>query len=338
MMRTLLQNAVVALMLLCIAGKANAQDPQFTQFYASHMYLNPALTGYTFDGKLSTSYRAQWPGAYSPGFTNYFVAYDQDVAAINSGIGMMVMRDKAGTGNLTHTSYMGMYSYLLSLNEDHHLRFGMQAGYVSASIDYTALLFGDQLLRDGLPATVESFPADRIGYLDFGSGVLLYSKRYWAGMAVHHLNSPRISWRDLESRMPLKYSAHAGINFPITKGRDKEVIEKIQVAANYRGQAQYDQLDIGMYYFKKPLVVGLWYRGLPLAKAYAPGYGNSDAIALLLGVQAGKLRAGYSYDLSVSKLSTRSGGAHELTLSYEIHTNQRKPYRRGSSSIPCPEF
>ena len=330
--------AGMGLLMLCMALKGRAQDPQYTQFYAAHMYLNPALTGYTFDGKLSTNYRIQWPGVYAPGYNSYFIAYDQDIARLNSGIGFMVNRDRAGSGNLTHTSYSGLYSYLLPLSEKHFFRFGVQAGYVNASIDYSLLVFGDQLLREGTPSTIETFSGDRIGYLDMGTGALFYSERYWVGMSVHHINNPQISWRNVESRLPLKYSGHAGLNFPLSKGKDKEVIEKIQFAANYRAQALYDQLDFGMYYFKKPIVVGLWYRGLPIAKAYRPGYANNDAMAMLLGFQTGKLRIGYSYDLSISRITPRSGGAHELALSIEINTHQSKAKPKWASAIPCPEF
>ena len=42
-----------------------AQDPHFSQFYASPLTLNPALTG-KFDGtfRLAANYRNQWPGIY----------------------------------------------------------------------------------------------------------------------------------------------------------------------------------------------------------------------------------------------------------------------------------
>ncbi|HEY8690580.1 MAG TPA: type IX secretion system membrane protein PorP/SprF, partial [Chitinophagaceae bacterium] len=41
---------------------ANAQDPHFSQFFASPLTLNPALTG-KFDGTLRVAgnYRNQWP-------------------------------------------------------------------------------------------------------------------------------------------------------------------------------------------------------------------------------------------------------------------------------------
>ena len=45
-----------------LLGSANAQDPHFSQFFASPLTLNPALTG-KFDGTLRVAgnYRNQWP-------------------------------------------------------------------------------------------------------------------------------------------------------------------------------------------------------------------------------------------------------------------------------------
>ena len=47
---------------VALAGALNAQDPNFSQFFASPLSLNPALTG-KFDGsfRVAGNYRNQWP-------------------------------------------------------------------------------------------------------------------------------------------------------------------------------------------------------------------------------------------------------------------------------------
>jgi hypothetical protein len=49
----------------------SAQDPNFSQFFASPLTLNPALTG-KFDGvyRVAGNYRNQWPTIYNA-FTTY---------------------------------------------------------------------------------------------------------------------------------------------------------------------------------------------------------------------------------------------------------------------------
>ncbi|MGL5892099.1 MAG: type IX secretion system membrane protein PorP/SprF, partial [Bacteroidia bacterium] len=39
-----------------------AQDPEFSQFYANSLYLNPALSGAKICPSIQTNYRQQWPG------------------------------------------------------------------------------------------------------------------------------------------------------------------------------------------------------------------------------------------------------------------------------------
>lgn len=48
-----------------------------------------------------------------------------------------------------------------------------------------------------------------------------------------------------------------------------------------------------------------------------------------------QLRFMYSYDVTISKLSMRSGGAHEISLIYEW---PKKPKSRKPRIIPCPKF
>ena len=80
----------------------------------------------------------------------------------------------------------------------------------------------------------------------------------------------------------------------------------------------------------------MWYRGLPGFKSYLPGYANNDAMAFLVGMQAPKLNIGYSYDITISKLTNLTKGAHEITLSFQICAIKQKPTKR--LTVSCPKF
>lgn len=48
-----------------------------------------------------------------------------------------------------------------------------------------------------------------------------------------------------------------------------------------------------------------------------------------------QLRLVYSYDVTVSKLTMKSGGAHEISVIYEWpRTGKNRKYR----AVPCPKF
>ena len=52
---------LLAICTLLAAPEVNGQDPQFSQFYAAPLYLNPAFAGSTNQGRAGTNYRNQWP-------------------------------------------------------------------------------------------------------------------------------------------------------------------------------------------------------------------------------------------------------------------------------------
>lgn len=110
--------------LLLISFFANAQDPHFSQFFASPLTLNPALTG-KFDGTLRVSgnYRNQWP-AFNNVYTTSTLSVDFPILKSRLpdydtwGVGILALTDKAGGGVLTN-NYIGVStSYHKALDEN----------------------------------------------------------------------------------------------------------------------------------------------------------------------------------------------------------------------------
>src|ERR1700740_3004548 len=103
--------------LLTFCEASYAQDPQFTQFYAAPLYLNPAFTGANVCSRVSTSYRNQWPSI--PGaFVTYCASIDQSVPNFNSGVGLLFTNDKAGSGSLRSSSLSLLYAYEMQLSKE----------------------------------------------------------------------------------------------------------------------------------------------------------------------------------------------------------------------------
>src|ERR1035441_5764055 len=87
-----------------------AQDPEFSQFYAAPLYLNPAFAGSVRCPRITLNYRDQWPAM--PGtFVTYAVSYDQYVSSLNGGIGLLVWNDNAGSGTMKTENISGIYAY-----------------------------------------------------------------------------------------------------------------------------------------------------------------------------------------------------------------------------------
>lgn len=324
---------------------ASAQDIQFTQFYAAPLYLNPAFAGSTMDTRLLSNNRVQWTGlGIAKSYNTYAFSADHFIPQYKSGVGLLATYSSAGTGRLRSVDISMQYTYHIDINTRWKLRPGLQATFVSRNIDFNRLLFGDQIYKDGIaPNTQDQFYNPSVNFFDFSSGFLLYNRNLWIGAAAHHMNTPNQSLTGEKSNLPLKYGIHGGYKIYVTSrslikrsyGRQPE--SSISPAFSYKAQGNFDQLDVGLYFYFEPLILGAFYRGIPVFKKLERGYGNNDALAVLVGVRVGGFSFGYSYDITVSKLAVyNSGGSHEISLCYIMNTNKDK--RRPERRLPCPDF
>jgi len=316
------------------SSSLKAQDPQFSQFYSSSMYLNPAFTGNTTGNRLSTIYRNQWsaiPGA----FVSYAVSYDHNFDHLNSGVGLMVVHDKVGSGGLRYNSIGGLYSYAVKLSETVNARGGIKLASVFRNYDPSQLVFADQIIREDATSSIEKNMDQGVSYLDINVGGLVYTANFWGGISLDHINEPNQSLIQENTRLPLKYSLHGGYKFLIEG--DLRTIDNtsVTITANYKAQLKWDQVDIGFYYKKSEVVVGFWYRGIPGLKTYK-GNANNDALIFLIGLDLKQMNFGYSYDVTFSKISGDTGGSHEISLTYKWHRKKRK--RRRRLFVSCPKF
>ena len=97
-----------------IANSCYAQDPQFSQFYANSMYLNPALTGNTAQLRMASTYRNQWP-SIPKGYVSYTAAIDYNFEKARSGVGFLATHDKAGNQGLKFTNLALLYLSLIHI-------------------------------------------------------------------------------------------------------------------------------------------------------------------------------------------------------------------------------
>jgi type IX secretion system PorP/SprF family membrane protein len=325
----------LGLISLICSSSAIGQDMHFTQFYAAKNYLNPAFTGIHGCTRIASTYRDQWPSI--PGrFVSAIFAVDHNLQMYNSSVGLLLSNDIAGSNSLRSTGVNLQYAYELAINEGLKVRAGLQGGFNTRSIDYSTMLFGSQIGDVGTPNTNYNTPA--VAYADFAAGGVIYSELFWAGFSTHHINQPDESFLRETSRMPVKYSIHGGARLPLDGVESKRKVSKqlLYPAFNYRAQGKFDQLDLGLYYEHSGIVLGSWYRGIPLLKAYEPGYRNHDAIAMIVGYSIDMFNIGYSYDFTVSKLAFSSGGAHEISCNYTICKPKKKKAR--IINVPCPRF
>ena len=322
-----------------------SQVIQFSQYYSSPTILGPSFAGLHYETKAVMNYRNQWPGISNSFITSAF-AIDHYFENRKSGVGLSVLRDQAGAGNLSLTDIGVSYSYNLKATKKINVRPGVGFKYSSRGLDFQELTFGDQLknIDNPAPSTTEIPPEDGIGYIDAVASFLVYSKNYWGGVTVDHLFQPNQTFfgaeLGVEARVNMLIQAYGGYKIYLRdpKRRSKRKDESLTFSFLYKMQGQFKQLDLGAYWQKKEFLAGLWYRGIPVLSNPEEGYRNNDAVILMVGYEFYSLKLGYSYDITVNSLMKASAGSHEISLIYNFKLGKRTGMKKKHVPIPCPGF
>jgi len=299
---------------------------EFSQFYASRVYLNPAFSGLTGDNSFTTTYRNQWPGIQNA-YDSYYVAYERKMKQHNAGLSAYFISDIAGDGNLKRQAFNLVYAKQFQFSRDIFASFGLKFGYNINSINWNNLTWGDMI--DARQGVVYSSNQPRGNnndqYFDAGTGLLVYSKNWYGGVALEHINRPEYGLLQLydDSKLPIRYKAHFGANFKTTYLPNAPAFT-ISPQIIYTRQATNQQFVVGTYVIFNKFSLGVWNR-------------VKESFIFSAGMEHEQFRFGYSFDLGTQNLMAYSGGAHELSLTYifDFHNKEKvKKFR----VIECPSF
>jgi len=339
-----MKKVYISIILFLIAAVVKAQDPQFTQFYNAPLYLNPGFTGITPQQRIVANHRLQWP-TLPKAFSTYAVSYELFLGEINSGMGLMATTDKMGSAGWRTTTVSLLYSYKLRISDRWVVSPGIIFGYGQQNLSSSDLTLGDQLENGVGTNDPDVRKLGSEGFFDIGSGLVMYNKQFWFGLAAYHMNKPNKSVLGGEDRLPMKLNVHAGFKIPLYNGpRTLDKISYLTPAVIYRTQGPFQQIDAGLQYHIDPVAIGVWYRGIPVPRGFKLLDSEDkgvlqDALSFILSLQFNSFQVGYSYDFTISDLDTSTGGAHEISIIYEFVT---KPFRRGVKKkyklLQCPSF
>ncbi len=330
-----MQRFFIGMLAMWVSFAGWAQDPHFSQFYANPLYHNPAFTGTGRAGgpRVILNYRNQW-ARLRPGYLTYSVSYDQYFDKIGGGLGMQLLYDKAGDANVTLAQASFSYSYYLRLNQELGLLMGVKASVFQRSIDYSKLIFGDQIhpVYGVIYETQENLPCrcvDNSGIRpDFDAGLLLYSTKYYLGLSVSHITQPPFSFLgNPNSILPRRFTLNGGGIISL----DREKVAKRYLSPNLvvHMQDRFLQVLAGLYYVQNFHTVGAWYRQTNP---------NGDAVIFQLGLRKEPVSIGYSYDVTLSDARLAVHGAHEASIIIDLPHKRRAPKKKGWKDIPCPSL
>ena len=260
-------------------------------------------------------YRQQWvnfPGAPKTGL----VSFDMPIGQLPIAFGLNVMTDQIGFSKTLFAR--------LALAYNRHIG----AGVLGIGVDFGILqqqFNGDWVTPDGnnvhdghIPDYQSSGLAANPGLnkltYDVGFGVFYsIANKMYVGISSTHLAAQDIKATDsIKYSLARHYYIVGGYTFNFGEGGKHGINPNVKV----KSDAASTQLDLNLtYIFDRSLSVGISYR-------------MQDAIAPMVGYRFNKgslngLRAGYSYDLTMSKIKGYSSGTHEISLGYCF--NVKKP-------------
>ena len=313
---------------LFLKMESRAQDPRFSQFFASPLSLNPALTA-NFDGpfRLATNFRQQWRAMGSPfttaGFSFEHGLFRQTIPEYDrSGIGVMLMQDQAPGVGLKSTFASLSFAYHKALDEYQRFGIGFQGTYGNRSVNPALLTYHNQFDVDRFNT---SLPSGEQGMQQLPSTIglnagMLYqyedeNSRFYGGASLYHLNRPRQTMLyDSLNRMPARVTVHAGGT--ILTGS----LLRISAHAIWQSQAKASEFSIGGavgYDIGEThtFYAGTWYR-------------YKESIYPYLSYVAGPIQFALSYDFAVSTLRGKAPRYSSLELSFVLNRPDNSFQRR----------
>lgn len=206
------------LLLILVHFKVNAQDRHFSQFHASPLQLNPALTGMingTF--RVNMNYRNQWNKVIGNNFQTIAVSGDMNIKSpIKSqgkdlvGLGLSIFSDKVAGYDLNHTELAATGAYHKSTGAGQFLSLGLKMGLSQRSLNYENLRFEDQYVEGQgyTNTTLENLPENNLSMMELALGLqyTLSGARDQGlniGLSLHHITSPDFSFFNLNPPDPI---------------------------------------------------------------------------------------------------------------------------------------
>lgn len=332
--------------LMCGTTALQAQDVHFSQFYASPLTLNPALTG-SFNGfyRISGIYRNQWPGLTSnnPSFSTPSVSLDfsllkEKIKNGALGVGVVFINDMQNGKTFNQNQILGSLAYNMGFGSRglFQLGIGFQGGVSMTRMDFSKYEFGasyDANMNYDANLNPESYNTGTRMKGVFNTGIFVKSE-FAKGMRLHvgySFNNATNFKQDFLNnntdtyRLPFRHTLHGGFEFDI---KDKGVLIP---GVMFQRQAKSMQTNFGLtggiHLVKDPakratLFLGLWNR--MNARNYT--------IIPKVGFEVRGFKAGFSYDVHLAQQygdHNNIGGTlpqgFELSLSYVGKLFSAKP-------------
>lgn len=307
-----MRSGIVILLLFLIPEVLLAQDPAFSQFFSNPLYLNPAFTGTTELPRTVLNYRNQWPQKGAT-YETFSLSFDRISKRLNTGFGFLIYRDSELSDVIRSTSAAFSYSYHIKFSQASFMTLALQSGMVLKQFNAQPLIFPseiDQLTGEITGSSPIDLNDESRLFPDFAVGAIGQTNDFYYGLSIHHLTQPNqsITEGDQKGKLPMKVTLNAGARS--RRLHHGLLSREFTISPNilFQQQGSFKQLNLGIYMIEQTFLFGCWFRNNIDIRP--------DAIILLAGFAIERFQLGYSFDITLSKLSNYSYGSHEISLTF----------------------
>lgn len=347
------------------ATTSRSQDPNFSQFFNTPIYYNPAYTGLNTGLRARFTYRDQYANL-PVDFRSYYFSADLGDRNLpgSGGLGLQIASNNEGLGFIKDLSVALTVGVRVPLSSIMVAQFGIKAAFVQRYLNWNDFVFTDQFSEkygNIYPSTFQTPDINTRTVPDFGAGGLIQfanenqSLTGTAGVAVDHLFQPDVSFLST-SKSPLPRKWVIQTDFIITTGSNYSTNYntairgagdplRINPGLLYQNQNGVNTIQFGLNLLKFNVYLGGWYKN-----SMKPN--SASALSLLAGyryffAEDMSIKFMYSYDMQIAGTLQGAGGTHEISLVLEFGKLQifgrsggytPKAASRNYSPIECSSF
>jgi type IX secretion system PorP/SprF family membrane protein len=333
------------LLFLSIVGivpKGVSQDMNYSQYFSTPIFYNPAFTGINTGVRARFLYRNQWP-SLPVSFKSYYFSADLGDRSLPGagGLGIMINQDTPGAGLINNFGAALTIGVRIPITSYMIMQMGVKAGIMQRRVNWDDLVFTENLDAKYGNIYVSSFQSDgpnKRVVPDFAVGGVLQfitpagNINGNIGLAVDHLFKPDVSFlSNATAPYPRKWVAQFDVvistgpasSSMMSRGVDEPL--KVNIGGIYQNQANLNSLQLGLNMLKYNIYVGGWFKSTIMGGTINNNQTTeiNNSIALVAGYKYNfyedmNIKFMYSYDLQISSALQGTGGAHEISLILEF--------------------
>ena len=326
-----------------------SQDIHFSQYNLTPLVINPAQAGAYKSFEAIANYKSQWTSISPNAYKTINISADGRLMQKKwktrwLAAGLNIFSDKAGDGNMKTLNSNLSFGYHTQLNDKSILGGCLEAGYASRSIDYSKLTWDEQYQNGAyVPGSTTGEEAlqgkSKFGYPDVGLGLVyqfnkgqMYSTAndmviIRAGLALHHLNSPKYSFYGSDEKLFMKVVGHVDALIGV-KNTNLSLVPGLL----YMQQGPSHEILPGMY-FRYMLREESKFTGYVKGAAILIGthLRVNDAFIPSVQLEIAEYTIGLSYVMNVSGLKTATTGRGGFEISFRYGNPNPFMYKSAAS-------